>query len=533
MKKKALFGLMLLIVGVGLAYAPAPVAAEPPERVVFASAGFTETNRFWTVARPDLLQYDPFLETLMDIDPKTGKYVPRLAERWEVSPDAKTWTFYLRKGVQFHYGFGEMTARDVVHTHALISAPDAKGSLTAVWRTVDNVEAVDDYTVVFHMKVPAVTLPFAASRSGDLRIVSKAQWEQEGVEGFDKRPAGTGIYRFVSRKLGDSVSYERVDDHWSGEKPDFKYLDIILAQEEATRLALILSGKAHVADLSRQLQDEALNKGMKILNSQIPVDWLSVYMGGQYYIPGDPKASDAVPWRDKKVRQALNMAINRDEMLASIFKGKGKLVYVSGFSDTLDGWNPEWPKQFDAMYGYNPEKAQALLKEAGYPPKQLKMKVLGFSSPGEEELPQVAEALSLYFHDIGLETEVQIGEWSRIRHMMREKEVNCCIWPNIISLRPIQEWIRGGYYSKEGIGKIYEHPFIDEKYEALRQTTDPEERDRIAREVGDYMFENIADIPLFLLFNEVVANPKVVDSWTYPGTGGGRTTHFHLLKAAK
>jgi ABC-type transport system substrate-binding protein len=509
------------------------MAAESPDRVVFGSAGFIETNRYWVVARPDLLQFDPFLETLLDIDPKTGEYVPRLAQRWESSPDGKTWTFHLRKGVQFHYSYGEMTAKDVVHSHERITGPDAKGTLTGFWRTAEEVKATDDYTVVFRMKSPALTFPYAASRSGDLRIVSKAQWDKEGVEGFDKRPAGTGVYQYVTRKLGESVSYERVDNHWTGEVPDFKYVEIILAQEEATRLALLLSGKADVVDLSRQLQDEALRQGMKILNSQIPVDWLSVYMGGQYYVPGDPKAKAGVPWHDIQVRQALNMAINRDEMLTSIFKGRGQPVYVSGYAESQAGWNPEWSKSFDAKYGYNPEKAMALLKEAGYPPKQLKMKVLGFSSPGEEELPQVAEALSLYFHDIGLETEVQIGEWSRIRNMIREKDIHCCIYPNIISLRPTQEWIRVGYYSKEGIGRTYEHPFIDQKYEALVETTDPEARERLAREVGDYLFEQMPDIPLFLLFNEVVANPKVVSSWTYPGTGGGRTTHFHLLKAAK
>ena len=531
MQRKIRIGLIIVTLVLGWAYIPATVTAAQVDRVVFGSAGFIETNRFWTVSRPDLLQYDPFLETLLDIDPKTGKYVPRLAERWESSPDAKEWTFHLRKGVQFHYDFGEMTATDVVHSHQLITGPDAKGTLTEFWRTVEEVKALDDYTVVFRMQVPAVTFPYAASRSGDLRIVSKAQWDQEGVDGFDKRPAGTGSYQFVSRKLGDSVSYERVDNHW-GEKPDFKYLDIILAQEEATRLALLLSGKAHVVDLSRQLQDEALRKGMKILNSQIPVDWLTVYLGGQYYIPGDPKAKPGVPWHDIKVRQALNMAINRDEMLTSIFKGKGQLVYVSGYAPSLEGWNPEWAKQFDAKYGYNPEKSKALLKEAGYPPKQLKMKVLGFSSPGEEELPQVAEALSLYFHDLGLETEVQIGEWSRIRNLIREKDIHCCIYPNIISLRPIQEWIRVGYYSK-GPAHLFEDAFIDQKYQELVQASDPAARDRLAREVGDHLFAQIADIPLFLLFNEVVANPQVVDTWTYPGTGGGRTTHFHLLKAAK
>ncbi len=523
--------LVLAVVILAAVWVSAAVAA-PVERLIFASAGFSESNRFWTVSRPDQLQYDPFLETLLDIDPKTGKFIPRLAERWESSDDAKTWTFYLQRGVQFHYGYGEFTAQDVIHSHSLISGPDARGTFSGFWRLAEEVKAVDSHTVVFRMKEPAVTFPYAASRSGDRRIVSKAQWDKEGVEGLDKRPAGTGSYRYVSRTLGQSIVYERVDDHWAGEKPDFKELEIRLAQEEATRLALLLSGKAHIGDLSRQLQADALKQGMHIISSQLPIDWLSVYMGGQYHIPGDPAYKDGVPWHDKRVRQALNMSINRGEMLDAIFQGKGKLTYVSCYDPSLEGWNPAWATQFESKYGYNPEKAKALLKEAGYPPGKLKIKVLGFQSPGEEELPQVAEALSLFFYDVGVETEVQIVDWARIRGMVRKKTAHGVIWPNLISIRPIQEWIRVSYYSK-GSAHHYEDEFIDKKYLELTQTTDAETRDKLAREVGDYLFDLYPDIPLFWLFNEIVADPKVVANWTYPGTGGGRTTHFHLLKAAK
>src|SRR5512134_1011151 len=114
---------------------PLALAGEAsPQRVIFGSAGFTESNRFWTIARPEHLQYDPFLETLLDVDPKTGEYTPRLAEKWEASPDLKEWTFFLRKGVQFHYGFGEFTSKDVVHSHSLMLRPDATATLVGVWR---------------------------------------------------------------------------------------------------------------------------------------------------------------------------------------------------------------------------------------------------------------------------------------------------------------------------------------------------------------------------------------------------------------
>ena len=135
------------------------------QRVIFGSAGFTESNRFWTIARPEHLQYDPFLETLLDVDPKTGEYIPRLAEKWEVSPDLKEWTFYLRKGVQFHYGFGEFTAKDVVHSHSLIVRQDSTAGSAPLWRDAEEVKVVNDYQVVFRMKRPMSIIPYIASRA--------------------------------------------------------------------------------------------------------------------------------------------------------------------------------------------------------------------------------------------------------------------------------------------------------------------------------------------------------------------------------
>ena len=97
-----------LTVGIYIASLMVFAAVLPSEaqvrRLVFASAGFNESNRFWIIGRPAHLQFDPFLETLLDVHPETGAYIPRLAEKWEVTPDLKEWTFFLRKGVQFHFG---------------------------------------------------------------------------------------------------------------------------------------------------------------------------------------------------------------------------------------------------------------------------------------------------------------------------------------------------------------------------------------------------------------------------------------------
>ena len=528
--------LVLALVALGGALAITPTSGSAQDgkvqKLVFASAGFDESNRFWVVSRPDHLQYDPFLETLLDVDPKTGEYTGRLAEKWQASADFKEWTFFLRKGVNFHNGFGPFTARDVVHSHSFMMRQEATATLAGFWRTVEEVKIINDHQVVFRMKRPTTVMPYAASRAGDLRMVSKAQWDKEGQEGFDKRPAGTGSYRYVGRQPGLSVTYERIDNHWKGEKPAFKELEFRVTREEATRLALLLSGEAHIADLPRELQKDAVKKGMKIFSSSFPVDWMSVYLGGQYYLPGDPAFKPDTPWAKKGVRQALNMAINRKELLNTVFAGKGSYAYVTGWSAASEGYNPEWQSRFDQLYGYNPTKAKALLKEAGYGPGQLKFKILAFTEPGESEGPQVAEALGIYYKDVGIDTEIEVLDWAKVREMFRKKTIQCCIWPNIISWRPSEEWIRTSYYSK-GPNHHYENEFMDKTYNALTLAVDPKERQRLARAIGDHLYDEFADIPLFWFANEVVANPKIVTEWVYPGLAAGRSTHFQLLKPAK
>jgi ABC-type transport system substrate-binding protein len=523
---------LLMACTAAFAGSPAPASEPKVQRLIFVSAGFNESNRFWIIGRPHHLQYDPFLETLLDLDPKTGDYIPRLAERWEASPDRKEWTFYLRKGVPFHFGYGELTAKDVVHSHSLMLREEAIATLVGFWRNAAEVKVIDDYTVVFRMKSPAATMPYAASRSADLRIVSKAQWDKEGIEGFDKRPAGTGSYRYVGRELGQSISFERVENHWRGEQPAFKELEIRIAREDSTRLALILTGEAHVVDLPRELQGEATKKGIKIISSSLPSEWLSVYLGGQYHLPGDPKFKADVPWHDRRVRQAMNMAVNRKELVDNLFKDKGTPMYVSGFAPYLEGWNPEWAKQFDSLYGFNPTKAKELLKAAGYPAGTVKAKILAYTEPGEAELPQVAEAVASYFNDVGIQATLEPIDAAKVGSMNRAKEMSCCIWPNIIGLRPTEEWIRTAHYSKTN-GHVFEDEFLEKKYAELSNTVDPKDRERVAREIGDHLFEEFSTIPLISIFNEVAVNPKVVADWTYPGPGAGRSTHFHLLKATK
>lgn len=538
MKSKfvSLFAGLLLVVVAVLGAAPTSSWAQGAKvkRLIFASAGFHESNRFWTIARPDHLQFEPFWETLVGMDPKTAEYIPALATKWESTPDYKEWTFHLRKGVQFHGGYGEFTSQDVVHAHSLLIRKDSTATLRPFWATVEEVRPVDKHTVTFRFKNSAMpsSMMFAASRSGDLRMTSKAQWDKEGIEGLDKQPAGTGPFQYAGRKSGLNILYKRSDKHWSGNLPEYEELEFRIAREEATRLALLLSGDVHIADLPRELHKDALAKGLKRFQSSLPVDWVSIYMGGQFYITGDKDFKAEVPWTKKKVREALNIAINRKELLNTVFAGRASMAYVSLFAPNSEGWNPKWESRFNELYAYNPEKAKQLIKEAGYQPGQIKFTFMAFTEPGESEGPAIADALAIYWKNVGINAQVEMHDWAKIRTMYRKKVSHCCMWPNIIGWRPSDQGVRN-FYIPRGNNHHYEDDFILKTFSELEKSIDPKRRGQLLQTIGNHLQEEFADIPLFWFRNEVFANGKVIDSWVYPGPAAGRSSHFEQIKLVK
>jgi len=519
-------GLLAMAATAGLSTVPETGWAQ--ERLVFVSAGFDESNRVWDVSKPDHVQYDPYLETLLEVN-EDGSYGPRLATEWDHSEDFKTWTFKLRKGVQFHNGWGEFTAQDVVHSHALLVREDSIATLGDTWRLVESIDTPDDYTVVVHFKSPVTRrlAEYSFARSGDLKIVSKAQWDKDGEDGFDQ-PIGTGSYEFVERNLGLNILYKAVENHWSGITPGFDELEIRLAKEPATRLAMLLAGEAQIGDLPRELHADAAKRGLKRISSTMSVDWVSAYFGGMY-LKDDPAFDEKVPWTDIRVRQALNMSINRKELLDVVFAGRGTMAMISNWTEASEGWDPAWQDFHDENYAYDPEGAKELLAEAGYGPGEIEMEIWAYTSPGESEHPAIADAMGIYFNAIGVNTNVEMLDWPRVRASYRGKEANCCMWPNVISWRPAIQGARNWYWSGSA-SNHFNHPDVDTAYLEWTETLDTERREELAHIVATTLIENFAEIPLFWFNNEVFANGDVIDSWVYPGLGAGRTTHYDRIK---
>src|SRR5438445_8120508 len=302
-------GLTMTIVWAQTAVSPAKTKLERL-KIAVAPLGF-DSNLSWSHTISGLLDKRPALEFLVGIDRNTGKYIPELAEKWEMAPDGKSWTITLRKGIKFHDNWGEFAAKDVRHAVFLISQPESIQTDTGFWRSVmgigkndsiedmakkvaEGVEIVNDHQVVFRLKYAVPELFDSLSANADLVMESKARWDAGGKELYGQKVVGTGPFEFVERKVGSYVLYKRVENHWR-HTPAYKELEFRWVPEGVTRLATLMADEVHISDIDRALQREAVSKGMKIIESRLPAMQHQWHFGGTYFATPD-KLDPKIPF---------------------------------------------------------------------------------------------------------------------------------------------------------------------------------------------------------------------------------------------
>ena len=375
-------------------------------------------------------------------------------------------------------------------------------------------------------------------------MLSKQQFDTEGVEGFDARPAGTGSYQFLGRESGQGIWFEKAPQpHWRGENPDFQEVELRWVREDLTRMAALLTGEIHVAALSRELQLEAGRRGMEPAAAGVPTNYLSLFLGGMYFSEGDPAYDANVPWANpttgKMIRQAMNQAIDRQEMLQHVLKGDGELMYNTAYHPVLgNGYNPQWETDWEGLYGFDQAAATELMAQAGYSPDNpMPFTSYNYFSADEPETAVMLEALINYWEPIGIDVTLLDSEWGTVRKEYRAKGdfIKKGGWGNVITMRSLTTRLRVWSFAATGNGGGYETDLQDQnylKYVGL-ETVDREAIDLLIREIGDDRYYNFADIPFFWFRLTVMYNPEVVESWTFPGTASSKTSHWDLLKAAQ
>ncbi len=273
---------------------------------------------------------------------------PCLAESWSASEDGLTHDFVIRKGAKFHNG-EPVTAEDVKFSYERYRGT----SHDLMKERMASIETPDPGHVRFKLKTPWPDfLSFYSSATGAGWVVPKKYVEQVGDEGFKKAPIGAGPYKFVSFTPGVELVLEAFEGYWR-KVPNVKRLVMKVIPDEGTRSAALKRGEVDIAySIRGELADELQHTpglALKPVVLQAP-NWL--YFPEQW----DPKS----PWHDVRVRQAANLAIDREGMSKALFLGYCKVT------------NSIIPYTFDYYWQppaavYDPVKAKKLLAEAGHP----------------------------------------------------------------------------------------------------------------------------------------------------------------------
>lgn len=521
----------------------AAATAQEVEELVFAlSPPDPESNRMWAVSPAGMFQMEPYAERLLGNDPVTGESIPELAVAWEISDDFTEWTFDLRQGVQFHHGWGEFTAKDVAHSIEMAAQESSVIPWASTWASAE-VQILGDYEIVIKFPQPNF---FAEDNfngvNSDGMIMSKAQWDAEGVDGVDARPAGTGHFIYSGRALGEDITYERNTEHWSGTQANFERIKFRWDPEDSSRLALVQTGAAHITDVTRELHSQAFDAGLESVQSGKVNHQSFLVIGGLSY--GQENSAERpykpnmdIPWvADVRVRQALNKALDRDAILEVIYEREisGAVEAVNtGWTQQSEGWNDDWIADFDEYYGYDPERAVELIREAGYEPSDLKPKILSFTLGGSPEISLLAELVQSMWQNIGINATIEETQWTSITGPLPDREPMEGSLHHLRNtpIRPAQSWHKdlGSEGSRFGMFNTTETEELFKEWEA---STDPVERDRIARQVGDLWFYGSATIPMAEFSLSLIVDPSVVSKWVFPGVTSRGLTHFELIEPA-
>ena len=378
MKKLLLFLIMvalLAMAGQAMAESSLTVAQDHPPRTMNPHGDDTDAG---------LSYFSNFFDGLLQRKGSEGTLVPALAEKYE-HPDLLTWRFYLRKGVKFHNG-NPFNAADVKFTFERLSNPDVS-EFTNTGKQIDSVTIVDDYTVDIKTKQP---IPWFANNMHQIFIMDKESTETRDQGDVMVKAIGTGAYRFVEWVKGSYVRIEANADYWEG-PPPIKTVEIRPITESSTRFAALVSGQA---DIVTGVPVELFDKVKKNPKLQVVsrAARRSIFLGiGNK--PGSPTA-------DIRVRKAMYMAINENEIIAKIMRGHATPAAQVPDPPTI-GYNADIKR-----LPYDPGMAKKLLKEAGYE-NGFDITLTGPNDRYVQDA-KIAEAVARYLAKIGIRVKLDV-----------------------------------------------------------------------------------------------------------------------------
>jgi len=432
------------------------------------------------------------VETLVTFPDESTQVVPGLAESWTISRDGLAYTFKVRKGIKFHDGTPLNAAAVAFSIERQINPEHPANKLGKYpfagffFGNVKAVEAVDDSTVRFVLKEPRASF-LAVLTSGAASIVSPTAVLKAGAD-YPLRPVGTGPFRFVSWDRGQRVILEKNADYW---KFPVK-LDRVIYRpivEDQARLTELMTGGLDLivgvpADFVAQLESSPRLGLLKQVGAHV---W---YLG----INNQKK-----PFDDKRVRQALNYAINKDALVRDVLKGTGAVSRGPVLPGT---WGADPAIK---AYPYDPAQAKKLLAEAGYPNGFSTTLWVPESGSGMQSPVAMSTVMQSNLRAVGVNVTLQTMEWGAFLAKLRtkEQELFALSWmagtedPDMVMypLLHSSQWTPGGPNRA-----LYKNERFDALLAEARHVTDQGKRAELYREAQRILVE---DAPWVFVDHEI------------------------------
>ena len=475
MRKVVLLSAVILLVlgGAGIAS-----GQSQNELVVVQSAEINALDPAKHNSVPDINYAMQVFEALYSRDDQ-GKPVPRLVLSQKII-NPTTWEFKLRPGVKFHNG-ATMTAKDVKFSIDRMIDPQTKAFFAPFWTTFKEVKVIDNSTVEIITKVPD---PLLLKRlAWGFYIMPADLFQEKGAEAFFKHPVGTGPYKFVSWARNDRMVLEANEAYWDG-APKIKRLILRAIPEAATRLAELQTGNADiVVGIPPFLVDQVENSPTTTVQS--------VPSGRVMFLYINCLAKG--PLQDKRVREALNYAVNRKAIIDSMLKGSGVETALN-LTPYHFGYDPSLKP-----YAYDPARAKQLLADAGYR-NGLK---LVFNTPNGRYMldKEISMAIAGMFREVGVETEMRVVEWGayvQIINMSKTlQDLGLMGWGNSLS---DADGTFTPFFTPDSAFSYYNTPALTDKIIKARTAMDEKVRIGLYKEIQKTLFE---EAPLVYLYQQV------------------------------
>lgn len=498
--------LQALVLGASTALASAgsPAWAQPaPTLTLAVSAPVTSIDPHYHNLTPNLALARHIFSSLTETDSQ-AKIIPGLASSWRLV-DEQTWEFKLRPEARFHNG-APFTADDVVFTLDRVpKVANSPSSYSIYTKAVVGVEVVDPHTI--RLRTDGV-YPLLPNDLAQVMMLSRSVHEGASTEDFNsgKVAIGTGPYRFVSYRPGDRVELERNEEYW-GEKPAWGRVGYRILSNGASRTAALLAGDVQfidnvpTTDIAKLRTDNrvALSEtvGLRIIYLAMDQsrDTATPFVSG----PGG-ETLERNPLKDKRVRQALSLAINREAIADRVMEGaavpsgqflpKGTFGYVPGL---------------DAPAG-DANKAKALLAEAGLP-KGLRMTLHG---PNDRYIndARVIQSIGQMWTRAGIQTAVEPAPWTTFVAKASRQELSVFLvgWGSATGegTNPLRSlvatWDAGRGMGVSNRGR-YSNPAMDAVLARALATADDPARDALIQEATRMAMEDVGIVPLYIQKN--------------------------------